>query len=681
MTLIQEDILYEFLELCDEEFDVDEAVSYIKETDPSRSRRLPMEVDAFINNRKLAFNTGPGKWVSRRSFFQNLSFVICPSRLELLNGILIPGHRCVPFANSNLLPNEYVFFWEGIAIPFTSSEGPPEEYYPYYGLFGEEYAPQYVARDNAENEEAFLEDPYEDPPEVSIKTLDMRKIFMETSFLPGDRFLVSTLNWRRGKFLLKKIERNQWSQNELDDWFNAAEEGFQRSFQLLGPGSCTEDQLAYAYWYGSSRMRELPAYSLEEYLYEKSDKVETVPYGIETRFWFGGREIPDKKELDKENMRPDATPLELILHNMNIPLSEFAVQAYIRDGLYRDEPDETEIKNRIVPSSIILDQQDAKYLEEYIALVLHDFKKTYISQNDKESGPVRQRAGELHTAVIDLAARLKKGEIDSSWLPRHTFIILSQIQMHSAGVLEDLGGLEPSGPDELDALEGSLDSMLETYEDIKELINESINNYRWNNFSLVRSDTQIETVNLRLIQFSLGGVDVWRRVMVPENFTMEDLHKIIQELFEWKNTFPFRFSTEAGAVQKKDTAVPYLHMVRIDSMDESEFNLSNKIADILEANGSGIFYEYGTEWIVRIIIISRQESKGQKLVRCVAGMGAAPPEYVKGPLKFKRFLTALESGNDLERSNARQELGNAFVPGEFDMDMCNRRLKNVFHLV
>ena len=144
MTLIQEDSLYDFLEIAFDAFEIGDIVSYIKKADPTRPNRLAAELESFINLRKLAFSTGPGCWVSRRAFFGPLSFVISPTRLELLNGILIPGHRCVPFANGNLLPHEYNFYWDGFAVPFTSSEGPPEEFYPYYSIFGEEYAPQYV---------------------------------------------------------------------------------------------------------------------------------------------------------------------------------------------------------------------------------------------------------------------------------------------------------------------------------------------------------------------------------------------------------------------------------------------------------------------------------------------------------------------------------------------------------
>lgn len=184
------------------------------------------------------------------------------------------------------------------------------------------------------NEEAFNVDPYEDPPEVSIHTLDMRVIYRECSFVPGDRFVVRTLDWKDCRFEMRKAGRSEWPLSALAEWTEAAETGFENSFALLGAGASTEEQIAFAYWYGGPRMRELPAYSLEEFLYEKTDRIETVPYGIETRYWFIGKEIPDFKNLQNYAIPPDRTYIEELLFSKNIPVSEYVLLSYIRDAFF-----------------------------------------------------------------------------------------------------------------------------------------------------------------------------------------------------------------------------------------------------------------------------------------------------------------------------------------------------------
>ena len=650
MIASQEEALYEFLDNATGAFHLDDAVSYIRKIEPKKLNRLSMEVEAFINSRNLAFKSGIKRWMSRRGYFQQLPFVISPTRLELLNGILIPGHRCVPFANPGLLPQEYSFFWQGSQVPFTTTEGPPGEFYPYYSVFGEEYAPQYIARDNSENEDAFNSDPYDDPPEVSIKTLDMRNIYREALFVPGDRFVAKTQDWKQGKFGLEKVSKDEWADGDLQAWLLAAEEGFEASFSELGPASCTEEQVAYAYWYGERRMRELPAYSIEDYLYTKTNRIETTAYGIETRFWYAGREIPDKKELDMGGARPDKTVVEEILTRLKIPASEFVIQAYIRDSLYREGGDEGQVIARIVPASVEIENRDMGFLSDYVSNVMEEFREFYNPFSDKATGPIRQRAGELHTAVIDLASRLGKGDIDTSWLPRHTFIILSQIQNHTAAVLEDLDSDETLFDAELEALDNSLDSMIETYEDMKELIDEALGSFRRNKLAVVRSGDAHETFTERLLQLSIGGTDVWRRVIVDDGCTLAELHWIIQTIFGCKNSQAFEFS------------------------DEEVFDLDTEIGELEAENTVELLYCYGAKWTVKVVILSRQEVPAKRPVRCVAGSGAAPPEFIGGPVKFKRVLSALECGNDMERHTARRELGPDFDPGEFDLKACNRIL-------
>jgi hypothetical protein len=652
MTYSQEDALYDFLDSMTQPFGLEDVITFIRMIDPKRIHRLAEETAAFLDSRHLAFNLGDRMWLSRRGCFESVPFVISPTRLELLNGILIPGHRCIPFASPELLPQEYSFYWKGSAVPFTNTEGDPEDFYPYYSIFGEEYAPQYVARDNPENEQAFNSDPYDDPAEVSIRTLDMRNIYRETSFVPGDRFVVRVTDWCKGIFSLERVGKDEWTAADLYPWLEAAEAGFGDSFNLLGPGSSTEEQLVYAYWYGGERMREIPAYSLEEFLYEKTDRIETVAYGIETRFWYAGREIPDRKELDGTLTRPDKTDVERLLWEKKIPVSEYVIQSYIRDSLYRRETDPALVFSRIIPPGIGIDSRERHFLEDYIANVREEFSETYSPFADKSMGPIRQRVGELHTAVIDMAARLSRGDEDPSWLPKHTFVVLSQIQTHAAGVMEDLDTDDAPLEEELEAMDSSLDSMIETYEDIRGLIEESLESFRRNKLSLVRPGTSSGAEGERLLQFSVGGTEVWRRVIVSEGCRLEELHRIIQAVFGWKNSQIHQFSAE-----------------KVLDTNPSVKELGDQ--GIME-----LLYEYGTKWTVRIMLLSRYEREEKKATRCVAGAGAAPPEFIGGPLRFRRFISALEGGNDAERQGAEKELGQDFNPGNFDLDACNRNLSS-----
>jgi len=662
MDLDQEEALYDFLENVIEPFTLNDVAVHVQASGQKPSKSLALEINAYLDARKIAFKQDSRHWVSRRSCFESVEFVITPTRLELLNGILIPGHRCVPFANPLVMPHRYSFFWEGKPVPVTTTEAPPEELYPYYCIYGEEFAPQYIARENPKNEEAFNADPYEDPPEVSIHTLDMRGIYRECSFVPGDRFIVRTLDWRNCRFELEKAGKEQWSQADLNKWLETAEGGFEDSFALLGPGSSTEEQIAFAYWYGGKRMREVPAYSLEEFLYEKTNHIETVPYGIETRFWFAGKDIPDNKTLQNYSVPPDRTFIEDLLYKKNIPISEFVILSYIRDAFFRNERDMDKVINRIVPPVVHLEEAEWDILTDYISDAMEDFFKGYSLFLDKNIGPVRQRVAELHTAVIDLSARLQKGEIDSAWLPRHTFIVLSQIQGHAAALLEDLAFDESPAESDITAMDNSLDSMIDTYTEIKELINSAMDNFRRSNLTVIHGGSVIGQM-WRMIQISICGLDVWRRAIITHDCTMKELHDLIQAGMNWKNSMRYCFYCEI-----LDGGREYIYEPSRDS-DPAKIKLN----DIDFRGKKELVYEYGPKWNVKVIIMSSYQPTKNEVKRFITGDGAAPPEQVNGPRHFRRLLVSIEAGSSKEKLAAQNELGSDFET-VFDLEKANRNL-------
>ncbi|MDR1429717.1 MAG: plasmid pRiA4b ORF-3 family protein [Spirochaetaceae bacterium] len=662
MTITQEDALYDFLENATDSFTIDDVASFIRMVDSQGARRLGGEICSFINARNLAFRVDKKHLISRRGCFEPVPFVIHPSRTEIMNGILIPGHRCIPFANPALLPQEYTFLWKKDAVSYTTTEGPPEDFYPYYSLFGEEYAPQYVARDNPENESAFNGDPYEDPPEVSVHTLDMRNVYRASSFVPGDVFAVRTLDWKNGVFELERIPEGSWPKTELYDWFEAAEAGFRFAFEYKGPGSSTEEQIALAYWYGGKRMRELPAYALDDFLYNRTEQIETVPYGIETRFWYAGKEIPDQVHHYADQAPPDRTIVEEILFRHGIPVSEYVIQSYIRDALFRKEEDPAFILERIAPEPVITDlnRDEKKYLSRYIEEVFIEFSLSYSPFSERIMGPVRQRVAEMHTAVVELMARLKRSGINSAWFPKHTFVILSQIQGHAAGVLEDLDMDDIPEQAEIDAMENSLDSMLETYEDIRCLIEESTGSFRRSAISVVRHGDEFDWLS---VQARLGGTDVWRRFLLPSSANLAALHEIIQAAFGWSGQYPHRFFEEEP---RRDIAGPVpVNSIRADTV----------LGDLDVRGIMELIYEYGNNWNLRLLFLFRQEAGEQGHPCCIEGEGASPPETLSGPLRFRRLLSALPREGSPEQKQARTELGEDFDPSAFDLDACNAAIE------
>ncbi|MDR2481539.1 MAG: plasmid pRiA4b ORF-3 family protein [Spirochaetaceae bacterium] len=663
MTQVQEDALYEYLLERREPFLLKDVTATVRAQDSSNFGRLSAEISRLIKENRLAFNIGSNRWITRAGCFTGSKFVINPTKDELVNGILIPGHRFIPFASPIRMQKEYTCLWKGKEIPFIDTEASPDDLYPYYSIFGDEFSPQLIARESPQNEAAYNADPYEEPLEVSIKTFDMRSFYRESLFVPGDNLVLTLIDWRNSVFEVEHIPASRWDKDELVKWFTIAESGFRMSFEKVGPNCTIEEQVAWAFFYGGIRMRTVPAYSLESFLYEKTDKIETVPFGIESRFWFAGKEIPDFTKLEGIQTQSDQTPIEKILLHNDIPISEYVIQSYVYDALFRKDTEVSAIVDRIVPPSIRMRSWNLEVLVSYVVETFQEFKDNYSVFTDKKTGPLRQRVAELHTAVIDLAARIRKGDINHTWLPKHAFTVLSQIQNHAATLLEDLISDDESFEYDITAIENSLDSMIDTYEEIKEMIEKSLDNYRYSNITLVKHDAEPDFV-WRTVQIGIGGTDVWRRMVLPQTIQLLDLHKLIQALFGWTGIYAHRFVFEYRA--------------NADFLDKNNcIKRHLTIADLAGNGFSEVAYEYGMCWTIKIIILAAYNAGKNESIRCVAGESAAPPEKLEGPLRFRRFITSFNSHNKEERKTARMHLGENFNSGFFDINECNAQIKHI----
>jgi hypothetical protein len=198
--------------------------------------------------------------------------------------------------------------------------------------------------------------------------------------------------------------------------------------------------------------------------------------------------------------------------------------------------------------------------------------------------------------------------------------------------------------------------MVETFGEIKEAIDDAMNNFRRSNLTLIRSgkDNALKDA-WRPIQISVNGTDIWRRVLVPENRPLEDLHQIIQICMEWKDDYRHHFYTEAPG-----------------GMDKSNLDDKMKMGEVCALGVSELHYEYGTRWNIKIVFLFLYQPGKEELIRCVAGEGAAPPEAVSGPVRFRKILSHLEGGSDAEKQAALYEIGPHFVPGLFSMEKYNR---------
>jgi hypothetical protein len=155
---------------------------------------------------------------------------------------------------------------------------------------------------------------------------------------------------------------------------------------------------------------------------------------------------------------------------------------------------------------------------------------------------------------------------------------------------------------------------------------------------------------------------------VPEAYHLAELHLVIQALFDWRNTMPYCFMLNEPPLNIPHGAI----FGTFQKFDDRGVDVGMRIEALSKQGIAELIYEYGKFWTVKLLILSYEER--EKPVFCDAGEGAAPPESMNGPLRFKRSLSLLHSANLAERQTALRSLGAKFEEDVFNSNACNERL-------
>ena len=147
---------------------------------------------------------------------------------------------------------------------------------------------------------------------------------------------------------------------------------------------------------------------------------------------------------------------------------------------------------------------------------------------------------------------------------------------------------------------------------------------------------------------------IWRRILVPREITLRDLHRTLQTVMGWSDS--------------------HLHQFRAGAKIAAEHR--TKLGELIGRAGDRLLYEYdfGDCWQHELLLeeILLGDDTFQQM--CVAGKRSCPPEDCGGPPGFAELLQARQDANHPSHQEACEWLGD-FVAESFSADELNRRLR------
>ena len=177
-----------------------------------------------------------------------------------------------------------------------------------------------------------------------------------------------------------------------------------------------------------------------------------------------------------------------------------------------------------------------------------------------------------------------------------------------------------------------------------------------------------------MVQFRLSVKDVkpeiWRKLLVSSDITLEKLHAILQVVMGWKNRHLYAF-----VVNEKRYSPPNEE----DDAPKSRLILT-KLSTLLDERTTAITYEYdfGDGWEIELQNETRSGDLLQsQTARCTEGSRHGPAEDTGGSRGYMEKVRIYGNPQHRRYLEVRKLIGPNFDPEAFDLVQTNEMLKEI----
>jgi hypothetical protein len=174
------------------------------------------------------------------------------------------------------------------------------------------------------------------------------------------------------------------------------------------------------------------------------------------------------------------------------------------------------------------------------------------------------------------------------------------------------------------------------------------------------------------VKLTLRGVSkppVWRRLLLPAEMRLDQLHEVIQTSMGWTDTHLHVFSTAAG-----DYGVPDPELGFRNERNALLAQFLNQSGDLIQCTN-----DFGDGWEHDLLLEKRLDPDPEaQIPACLAGKGACPPEDCGGPWRYADLRETLSDPRHDEHAEMLDWLGldsaEDFDPAACDLVEINEEL-------
>ena len=474
-------VIDEFFSTYRQVFTVDVFCRYVR----SKGERITKsQARDILDASDFVFSLVGNEYITRAGVFTGRWFSFKPSKEEIKKRHIILGHRCMPFINPNISPDQICVSTSRKLILPDETVFSMNLAMDVFALFGEGYVIPYLFNDAANKDRSISSLQYNNlPTEISLTSWSLDEIIGRQDFKYGDRLLCRVVDWASNQIEIivqKNESKSEISKADIqrEEWYTDFENGILLSLQKNGPANSIEEQLAFLFLENERELCIENCGSAEEFL-KHTKKIGFAPYGVESRIWRTGEAIPYIGQWNSE------VSTEALFSNISLVFAPQIIDCYLKNYIYechRKHSKKTidELINDVFPVSLKMSPAERKLLLLNIEKRHDIIKKEYNQFAEHQNEPVRNRVITLFSQVSSLLCSIGCSGLKLEMFPQQELIILTQLFNHIERIIEELENVYLRDQLPLDDILLSLEGMEDTFEDIFDTLNNSleVNTYK-----------------------------------------------------------------------------------------------------------------------------------------------------------------------------------------------------------
>jgi hypothetical protein len=183
------------------------------------------------------------------------------------------------------------------------------------------------------------------------------------------------------------------------------------------------------------------------------------------------------------------------------------------------------------------------------------------------------------------------------------------------------------------------------------------------------------TAQIYRIKITLENVKppVWRRIEVPGDVTLAQLHAIIQRVMGWDDYHMWSFQVGETEYQTGSG-----EMFDFGGSPKPRSPASTTLEQATEARRISFryWYDFGDDWFHTLKVERVAHPEPLAIYpRCLEGERACPPEDCGGPWGYQNFLKAVTNPKHPEHEEMLEWIGGEWNAEAFDLDGVNQAIR------